>query len=115
MTAVVLQNLGCAHTVPDVPICYELGLTKGTCVMTISGNTFDVNDADPKLTWPLKDAWAGKTWWEIRHLMLAVPAEPSFVPMRSFIIKICRDMNTCQNKVKSWERNLEKVDSIRPK
>lgn len=98
----------CQHTVPDVAVCYELSPTRGTCVTTISGREFEV---DEQKTWPLDDAWKGKTWWDVRHLMLLVPGEVSWVPMRAFIVKICKDKNTCQQEVKNWERTVEKIDA----
>lgn len=49
------------------------------------------------------------TWWELRPLMIQIPY-PAWVELKSFIIKICKDKNTCQKHVTSWERSVKIID-----
>ena len=89
-------------------MCIEkIPLAKGWCVNTISGTEFNVSDTEK---WPLNDAWKGQTWFDIRNKMVLVPAEASWVPIKTFIIKMCKQNNQCQEEVRSWDRTIQKVD-----
>lgn len=82
-------------------------MQRGWCVNTISGQEFTVDDVQK---WPLKDKWKGQTWWDVRNKMVLVPAEPSWAPIKAFIIKMCKQNNQCQEQVRSWDRTVERVD-----
>lgn len=91
---------GCA-TAPNVPICVELGPSRGFCTWTIEDKDQYVDDAH-KLN--------GRSWWEMRPTMIQVPPE-SWAEIKKFIINTCKQNNNCDSKVRSWDRKLISVDT----
>lgn len=90
----------CSLTVPDVPICTELHPSAGYCVNTVSSKEFRVDD---------DHLWKGKSWWEIRHQMIYVPAE-SWAELKYFIIKVCKKTKQCDSDISGWDRTIDKID-----
>lgn len=95
-----LALTSCAVTPPDVPICVEFTIERGRCVHIISGKTFDVDE-----TRKYKD----KTWWDLRPTMVQVPSS-SWAEIKSFIIKVCKKTNQCDEKITSWKKTSSKID-----
>ena len=91
---------GCATTPPDVPICTELSMTRGFCTNTISDKSFFI-DEENKLD--------GKTWWELRPTMIQVPI-PSWVKIKTFILKVCKEKDNCGDGISNWERRVFELD-----
>jgi hypothetical protein len=90
---------GCA-TPPDVVVCVELKPSKGWCTKTISAESFYVDDAT---------LYNGKTWWDMRPDMILVPTE-SWVEMKTFVIKTCKNSGKCDSKISSWDRTIKEMD-----
>ena len=88
---------GCT-TVPNVPICAELSISKGVCVYTATGDSFVVDDENP---------FEGQTWFDMRIKTLSVPAK-SWSKIKAFLIKQCKKSNQCNVDISSWDRDLEK-------
>lgn len=91
---------GCATTPPDVPICTELSMTRGFCTNTISDKSFFI-DEETKLD--------GKSWWELRPTMIQVPIT-SWVKIKAFIIKVCKEKGNCSDNISNWERRVFELD-----
>ena len=97
---------GCASA-PNVPVCTELSMTRGWCTNTISDEEFYIDDEHPhSFTGDPKDA---KTWWELRPYMVLLPT-PSWVEVKSYIIKRCKQDGNCQDGVGNWERKINQMD-----
>lgn len=96
----LLLEVGCATKPPDVPICTELSMTRGFCTNTISDKSFFI-DEENKLD--------GKTWWELRPTMVQVPI-PSWVEIKTFIIKVCKEKGNCGDNISNWERRVFQLD-----
>lgn len=90
----------CATVPPDVPICTELSMTRGFCTNTISDKSFFI-DEEIKLE--------GKTWWELRPTMIQVPIS-SWVKIKAFIIKVCKEKGNCGDNISNWERRVFDLD-----
>lgn len=82
-------------TIPDVPICAEVTLSKGICAYTISKKTVTVDDDHPL---------EGQTWFDMRAKVLAVPAT-SWAKVKAWMIKICKQQR-CDVDISSWDRDL---------
>jgi hypothetical protein len=67
--------------------------------MTMSGKEFEINETNK---------YNGKTWWEMRPVMLMMPAQ-TWVELKAWIIKICHNNDNCSS-VGNWERTLDTVD-----
>lgn len=108
-----LQTSGCAHRVPDVPVCTEISVIKGFCVNSLSSKEFFIDDEHPySATGDKADAM---TWWELRPLMIMLPYL-SWVEIKAFIIKICKDTNQCTGEIGNWERTVGVIDQqLEPK
>lgn len=92
----------CANLPPDKPICVELSLEEGSCVNIVSGKQFIVDE---------KNTYEGKTWWELRNEMLALPVS-TWVEIKKFIIKSCKKYEgSCQKGIESWDRTLNYIDT----
>lgn len=92
----------CATPPPNVPVCAEITPERGSCVMTMTGQEYEINETN-KLN--------GKTWWEQRPAMLLMPAS-SWAAIKAWIIKTCKtNKNMCDKAVGSWDRTLNTVDS----
>jgi len=88
--------LNSCASVPDVPLCAEISLSKGTCTYTVSGKNVIVDDDHP----------LGKdTWWDLRSKALTVPAD-SWAKLKAFLIKMCKQ-NRCDVDISSWDRDLK--------
>lgn len=96
----LLLEAGCATKPPDVPICTELSMTRGFCTNTISDKSFFV-DEENKLN--------GLSWWELRPTMVQVPIT-SWVEIKTFIIKVCKEKNNCGDQISNWERRVYDLD-----
>lgn len=91
----------CAVMPPDEPLCYELTPWRAGCVRMISGEEFIIDDTH---------LFQGKTWWEMRNLVIAMPLS-TWVELKKFIIKNCKkNQNTCQKYVSQWERSIIIID-----
>ena len=90
----------CAGLPPDKPLCTELSLDRGYCVKMMSGESFEVSDTKP---------YQGKTWWEMRPTMIRMPLE-TWVDLKKWIIKICKNNSQCDSAVSNWERTVNKID-----
>lgn len=92
----------CATPPPNVPVCTEITPERGSCVMTMTGKEFIVDEEHP---------YKGKTWWEMRVANLQMPVA-SWVEIKSWIIKVCKtNKNMCDKAVGSWDRTLGTVDT----
>lgn len=100
LSFVSLSN--CAIKPPDVPLCTELTLGTAYCIYTISSKEYYWNDQN-KLN--------NETYWEARPKLLLLPAS-SWAEIKTFIITICKKSNQCIDNITSWERTVEKIDSI---
>lgn len=92
-------------------------MTKGTCIMSITGETFDVSDQanEPMLDSDLKplinpDTKKPYTWWDMRPTMIYIPYF-GYAPLKKYIIIECKK-NDCGGQVESWDRTLNHVDEI---
>lgn len=102
----LLSLVGCAGT-PDVLVCTEISMTRGWCTKTISDEEFFIDDAHPySFTGEKKDL---KTWWDIRPYMVLVPVG-SWVEIKSYIIKRCKQDGNCTDGVGNWERKINEMD-----
>jgi FKBP-type peptidyl-prolyl cis-trans isomerase 2 len=88
--------VSCA-TVPDVPLCAEVSLSKGICTYTVSGKNIVVDDEHPL---------EGQTWFDMRSKVLAVPAS-SWAEIKAWMIKMCKK-NKCDADISSWDRAIDK-------
>jgi hypothetical protein len=94
----ILLVLSCScASVPDVPICAEVSISRGMCTYTVSGKTINVSDEE------LLD---GQTWFDIRAKALTLPAS-SWAKIKSFLIKQCKQ-NKCDVDIDSWDREIAK-------
>lgn len=91
----------CAHNPPDDPVCVEVSPSEGFCVHPMSGRQF---------TWNEKNKYLGRTWWEQRPAMIQVPA-PTWAANKAYVIKMCKQYNTCDKSVTNWERTVQSLDS----
>lgn len=82
-------------SVPDVPICAEINLSKGICTYTVSGKNVEVSDEKPL---------NGETWFDMRAKVLSVPAS-SWAELKAWMIKQCKK-NKCSVDISSWDRDL---------
>lgn len=96
----LLLSLNSCSSVPNVPVCVEINLTKARCVKIISGEQF-VIDEDHK--------FEGRDWWSMRPTVVQVPAS-SWVEIKKFIIKICKKTNRCEKEIASWDRSIQSID-----
>lgn len=96
-TALYILASSCA-TVPDVPICAEVSLSKGICTYTVSGKNIEVTDDKPL---------DGQTWFDIRAKVLAVPAS-SWAEIKAWMIKQCKK-NKCNVDISSWDRDINSL------
>lgn len=83
-------------SVPDVPICAEVSMSKGICVYTVSGKSIAVDDEHPL---------EGQTWFDIRVKTLSVPAS-SWAKIKAFMIKQCKKTKKCDVDISSWDREI---------
>lgn len=83
-------------SVPDVPICAEISLSKGVCTYTVSGKNVEVSD---------EKTLNGQTWFDIRVKTLSVPAS-SWAEIKAWMIKQCKK-NKCNVDISSWDRDLK--------
>lgn len=97
----------CAIAPPDEPICIELDIARGWCTNTISGKEFFIDELHKYS--PTGDKKDAKSWWELRPYMIHVPAS-TWVEIKTFIIKICKQTNACSGTAASWDRTVERVD-----
>ena len=84
-------------SIPDVPICAEVSMSKGVCTYTVSGKNIEVDDEHPL---------DGETWFDIRAKALAVPAK-SYAALKAWMIKQCKRTKKCEVDIDSWDRGLD--------
>lgn len=94
-------EVGCASA-PDVPVCVEINPSKAYCINTISEKEFVVDD---------NHKFENLTYWELRPLMLLVPAS-SWAKIKAYIIKSCRQSNQCDESIGNWSGKVESIDSV---
>lgn len=94
----LLLSLNSCASIPDVPICAEVNISKGICVYTVSGKSFEIDDERP---------FEGATWFDMRIKTLSVPAK-SWAKLKAFLIKQCKKSNKCDVDISSWDRELER-------
>ena len=95
MLLLLLSLSGCS-TVPNVPICAEITMSKGVCTYTVSGNNVIVDDEHPL---------DGQTWFDMRSKVLSVPAS-SWAKLKAWMIKQCKRSNKCDVDIDSWDREI---------
>lgn len=107
---VLLAGLGalflltsCA-SVPDVPVCVEINMTKGFCTNTVSDKDYYIDEKNPVAIGDAKP----QTWWEMRPYMILVPVA-SWKEFKAYIIKQCKRTN-CDQYIKSWDRKINELD-----
>lgn len=93
------SNLSSCSSIPDVPICAQISLSKGVCTYTVSGKTVIIDDDN------LLD---GETWFTLRTKALTVPAS-SWAKIKAFLIKQCKKTNQCSANISDWDRDLDIV------
>jgi len=91
---------GCAVAVPKTPICTEISPIRAYCVNTVTSEEFYIDDTHK---------FEGKSYWEQRQQMLLLPAS-SWVEIKKFIIKICKQSNKCDTQIGSWNRTVDAID-----
>ncbi len=82
-------------SVPDVPVCTNLGL-KGYCIWTISNKEQTVDET--VLLGKLK-------WSDVMKKSVIVPVD-SWIKIKGFIENACHQSNQCANGVGSWQEKL---------
>lgn len=97
----VLILNGCV-TPPSVPACAEISPSEGYCVNTMTDEEFYIND---------EFKFEGKTWWELRPLMLHLPPS-SWAAIKSYIIKSCKKYGNCDSSVTDWPDKINKLDGL---
>ncbi len=98
----VLTVVSCS-TIPNVPICVELSISKGYCVNTIDNKEFIIDD---------NHLYQGLTWFDWRYRMVLLPPN-SWAEIKSYIIKECRRTNRCQD-FDRLEESIKHVDNNLP-
>lgn len=54
--------------------------------------------------------YEGKTWWEQRPFFILMPVQ-SWVELKAFIKKVCKQGNNCKQKdVSNWENTVNLID-----
>lgn len=91
-----LSLSGCS-SIPNVPICAEVNISKGLCTFTVSGKTIVIDD---------ENTYEGQTWFDLRVKALTVPAS-SWAKIKAFLVKQCKKTNQCDVDIDSWDRNLD--------
>lgn len=95
----------CAGSPPDVAVCTEVTMTRGTCVKTVSGEAFDIDD-EHMITLPTGEK---VSWWQIRPYMLQLPYY-EWAKLKAWIIKTCKQTKQCDESITSWQRTVETID-----
>ena len=91
---------GCAIKVPRIPICTEITPSKAYCVNTVTSEEFYIDDVNK---------FENQTYWEQRPQMLLIPAS-SWVEIKAFIIKVCKQSGKCDAQISSWDRTVNTID-----
>jgi hypothetical protein len=107
MTLLSSLLTSCA-TVPDVPLCKELGPDRGYCAWTLKPKeqNFYVDEDHPYAFDPKKPE-EKFTWWEIRPLMIQLPPH-SWAMLKAYIIKQCNITKRCRSDIGEWLAEFEK-------
>lgn len=94
-------------SVPDVPVCKEITMSRAFCTNTISGKEYFVDDDHP-----LKNEKTGEleTWWDIRYKMIMVPPS-SWAEIKSFVVKSCKVSGRCDKNISDWQRTVETIET----
>lgn len=103
-----LVALSSCASVPDVPVCVEINMTKGFCTNTVSDRDYYVDEKNPVSI----GGGEPKTWWEMRPYMILVPVD-SWREFKAYIIKQCKRTN-CDQYIKSWERKIQELEVGQP-
>lgn len=88
-------------SIPDVPVCTRLDVSRGFCVWTVSKKEMVVSD---------KDLLNGKTWLDIVIESVYTPAD-SWATIKGFIVKKCKQSNACGSDVSTWKSKLDGIDN----
>lgn len=94
---------GCA-SIPDVPVCVEINMTKGFCTNTVSDKDYYIDEKNPVAIGGSKP----QTWWQMRPFMVLVPVA-SWKEFKAYIIKQCKRTN-CDEYIKSWDRKIQGLE-----
>jgi len=85
----------------DKPFCVEMNIAKGFCTTPISGKDLWVDD---------ENKLEGKTWFEIRPVMIMIPPS-TWAAIKKYIINQCkRNSNMCDANISSWDRTITVID-----
>lgn len=105
MLLAILSSLAVSCTTPpDVPVCVPIHPEKAWCTYTISDREFYITDTE---------LFEGKSWAEIDHYSLRVPAS-SWAQIKAYILKQCKKNKDCSDNLGKWERKGEKLDQKLP-
>jgi hypothetical protein len=97
LLGVLSLQLSCTTT-PDVPFCAQINPGRAVCTYTISGDEKD-------FVWDDTNLHNGKTWYDAKTSMVMVPVKESWIPIRNYIIKQCKQSGQCTDKqISSWDR-----------
>lgn len=86
--------VGCS-SVPNIPVCFELDITRGYCINTLDQEGFYVDETH---------LLNGKTWFENRIGMVMLPAK-SWAELKSYILKNCERTGKCKE-IEKFNKNL---------
>ena len=86
-------------SVPNVPVCFELDISRGYCVNTVDQEGFYVDDSKKLYE---------KTWWELRPSMVMVPYQ-SWEDIKLYFAKNCKKTEKCQE-LDKFTKSFEKKD-----
>ena len=90
--------LSSCGSVPNVPICAEVNLSKGVCTFTVTGENIVIEDDHP---------YESQTWFDMRSKVLTVPAS-SWAKIKAWMIKQCKKSKKCNVNIDSWDREISK-------
>ncbi len=86
---------------PDKPVCVEINPSKAFC-------TYTIKDVD--FYWDDNHKYENKTYWEAKPSMVLVPIS-SWIEIKSYIIKMCKKHQDCNDNIGTWERKVISIDS----
>lgn len=108
MLLVILLSgiVSCVTKPPDVYGCVEVQKDEwGYCFKTISNKEQVVDNNEATLE--------GKKWSEVNRKAIRVPAE-SWAKIKTFILAICKKSKECSDNIGTWQKKLDKVDTMFP-
>ena len=81
-------------------MCTDLRPGAGFCVWTISNKEMEVDDTH------LMD---GKTWYDMQVGIIKMPLD-TFLALKKYLIKNCKQNNNCNKEIDSWDRSLSTLE-----